>query len=669
MSPDRRGRPLHRRLFPAEIDPRFWILALFLPFLAFALFPDNREEHLRRWLASNRVLRPDQRADLERWLSNDLAILKLPEPIRVNPASLEGALPVVVLDGSIPGVVRDLRGNAAYDPKLDVIFVDRSLLLSSEGELRIDEDFLDFILLHEIGHRALRHQGFASFHERSGATGGGTSLSLSHLQETEADAYALDHLVEILRHGDADPSLAVSRLGDFVEETLLGPFLATRRLSVAAETATHPPLVGRISGLMAGLGRYDGLSARVKNEARIRLAFLRQAEAAIREGLWVEVGFPADLRCGAAAQTPFGAALLLSDGSLALVSASALGKPEDRRRRQTVLPVAARGHEIPNLFFPELNSGSAFWWKDGDLFLLRPYGRLFQANPAQGWQWRQAAEWKTLVGKAIDLAHDPAWTETPTVVATSVRSLHVYEVLSDPLRLRPVAELPWSPTPKDPGVETYEYVGASPEALFFLRTLGDGLEARAEGLYRLPLRTPTGLERIDTSSLEPFLGHASRETLQLSSLGDGMALVVYRPELHQLDVRISEAAFRGPWTSASLKLYDIEVPPQEIPLGFSAGLERVYSIDDSIVVIELDRIGVFAYETPRPSFRLVALTRSPFFSIPVGRLPVVLSAAPGGWRGLLWRILPTGGSDESDWLVRLRPSRVWDLVRAVPRTS
>jgi hypothetical protein len=123
------------------------------------------------------------------------------EPVVLNARFQPGRLHVFTTTPDSRAITHCDLGNAVYDAQLDAVFLDRSLFdsrefetflsstaygsLTSVNDLPFVQTYVRFLLLHELGHRALHRN-------RGGVFDFGSANRAN--QEREADAFALAHL-------------------------------------------------------------------------------------------------------------------------------------------------------------------------------------------------------------------------------------------------------------------------------------------------------------------------------------------------------------------------------------------------------------------------------------------------------------------------------------------
>ena len=149
--------------------------------LAFSSGPGRRRiRAINEAFAAGKLgrLTPPHQEQVERlasWLAHHAGVA---EVVAVNDGVAHGRLNIVVTTPELAALTRCGKGNALYDPDLDTIFVDKSLvwpeeirLIGRRGASSMDsaDEFgfvlsgLSFILAHELGHRQRGSRAAAFF--------------------------------------------------------------------------------------------------------------------------------------------------------------------------------------------------------------------------------------------------------------------------------------------------------------------------------------------------------------------------------------------------------------------------------------------------------------------------------------------------------------------------
>jgi hypothetical protein len=173
------------------------------------------------------------------------------EPVALNTQFHPGRLQVYTTTPTSREVTHCDLGNAVYDAELDAIFLDRNLFdnrnfqtfLSSTAygnvvslnDLPFVQTYVRFLMLHELGHRAL-HRKRGGVFDRGGVR--------SEIQEREADAFALRHL----QAAYAMPQAVSGRVGAGGADLLDLPY---QELSPADRTLAD--LAGMVAGMNLSL--------------------------------------------------------------------------------------------------------------------------------------------------------------------------------------------------------------------------------------------------------------------------------------------------------------------------------------------------------------------------------------------------------------------------------
>ena len=299
-------------------------------FALLAVTSAGRSARLDKWLRSpSATLSSSERLSLEDWLRINLVNTGVLPCIRVNPPAPDPSLRIIVYRDEIPGVFESESVNAAYDPSLDSIFIDRRLIFDEEGHVR-DEGLLEFVLLHELGHRAAGHRGVSHF---SASDSWFSSLLRppSTKEEIEADNYAMEWMIR-LRKGDAKGSAnamdqAVREIDALIEESLLANFLAGNNLGLEQSDAKHPALLWRARSLLHSSPSAPNCPLKVFQEQKEYLDWIENGLSDADNELSARLLAPDRTTFQRGAETPFGAAFLLSDGRIVLTHGTEIGHP------------------------------------------------------------------------------------------------------------------------------------------------------------------------------------------------------------------------------------------------------------------------------------------------------------------------------------------------------
>lgn len=115
---------------------------------------------------------------------------------------------------------------------------------------------LQFILLHELGHRE-QHRGIQSQFDFASASDSGNPISAIQRQlETDADEFALDRLLHLSKQPGGASAAGAGGLEEFMKQFydtmrfgLLGSFLAEANLDLVASSPDHPSFIDRVANL------------------------------------------------------------------------------------------------------------------------------------------------------------------------------------------------------------------------------------------------------------------------------------------------------------------------------------------------------------------------------------------------------------------------------------
>lgn len=154
----------------------------------------------------------------------------------IQSAPQRGRLHFYVSDPTLQWFTRCGRGNAVYDSDLDAVFVDRSLWQPMEltkigqappfvfegARFAFSRTFVEFVLLHELGHRQL--------HRSRAATYDAFVRGASTLQESEADMFA----VNAMKSGYLSGTLGDTDISDELIEAGFAPDLQPDQRAAAA---------------------------------------------------------------------------------------------------------------------------------------------------------------------------------------------------------------------------------------------------------------------------------------------------------------------------------------------------------------------------------------------------------------------------------------------------
>jgi hypothetical protein len=171
------------------------LLAVAVPFLFFNASGDSRKTRILKLLDKGMIggLTGEQTA----MLFNTVTIVKneagIDEPVLINTPFRDGYLHVYTTTPEVQDVTGCGRGNAVYDVKLNAIFIDQSFInpwqqsrlaekLGVPNYLKVMSGYFHYVLLHEMGHRAL-HREEEDLHEER-----------LRQMEDEADDFAFAHL-------------------------------------------------------------------------------------------------------------------------------------------------------------------------------------------------------------------------------------------------------------------------------------------------------------------------------------------------------------------------------------------------------------------------------------------------------------------------------------------
>jgi len=583
----------------------------------------SRAEQLDRWLRGQgqRVLRPSERADYGQRLATILA--RETKAFAVNPSKMgRGRLTIVVYSSVIPGVVANGALNAAYDRRLDAIFIDKALLSP-----RISDDLLRFILLHEIGHRTLHHKGLAHLT----SVPGGRRNAFSHRQELEADQFALQRYMADI---GLTPAAAAERLDETVEDDLLGSFLLANQISAARDSASHPALVDRAFAVFEALAALKELTPDERKRQFLLAAWTKQLLDDTRRHLIGEVIAPGEAPFARGASAPWGALLLLGDGRMAKVKLTQMGGRLD-------LQSSIVGGAFPTpIWIAELNSGSQFWYNRGAAYLLRSAGRLYVAAERNGWRWEAPTVLAELKGSALSIDHRPGNTQCPTVVASKGDHMLLFRLAGSAksLRLVSVADLPW--TVRERGQEgVLRYAGAANDVIGFFASLG-GNENGVLVLYRVHISCNGGPAQIERILVEQ--AGRSVHAAALIDGGKGWALISRPESWHDVQISITTAQgvqVRSLSVPTYLKAAMAKVPLSAKDNAFNGGVGTFAEIAPGILQSNIDSVGTFLIET-RSGKMLVGGggARVAYLSTPVsGPEPVLATPATRAARMYLWR--------------------------------
>lgn len=200
-------------------------------------------------------------------------------PVALNRPFTDGALNVFTTSPAAQEVTGNGRGNALYDAVIDAIFLDLDIVrptrvLPMYGDLQVDEfhpsepgawTYLEFLFLHELGHR-IRHRGiFRTFDLRFGGDD-----DIQQRWEAEADDFALASLEALYTRkriarpsgldsdmldlpyslAPGDPHVVSADLASMVHERNLSLLFSGVPYSPFYSDRAHPTFVDRTLGLV-----------------------------------------------------------------------------------------------------------------------------------------------------------------------------------------------------------------------------------------------------------------------------------------------------------------------------------------------------------------------------------------------------------------------------------
>ena len=608
---------------PSDGALRLAIAAVVGILAVLAVRSNGRTAKLDTWLDSPAArLPPSERQNLEEWINTTLIKSGVIREMHVNPAPRDVGLRLIVYRDEVPGVLSSETFNAAYDPTVDSIFIDRRLVFEDNGTLR-DPGLLEFIILHELGHRALGHRAVSHF-----SSSRSSFFSLlrvpSTQEETAADSYAMEWLIR-LRKTEA-PGISTSmdevvrEIDALIEQSLLGNFLTGNSLGLEQSDATHPALLSRARTLLRSLSMRSDLSPSVLEGQRAYLDWIESALSNADRELSTELLAPDGTQFERATETPFGAAFLLSDGRVVFVRKEDLAY--SRTRSERAIQSQPVGRPVPGIWPPQLNSGSAFWWANDGLYLLMPIGRLFFADSRSGWSWKQVSRLLLPTGiTAVSLSHSPRSTNCPTLIFSGMNAVEVYRLLryQSEHKIDLIAHFKEPPN-NNANRFTFDFAGATSQKLYFWTNAGYRRSPSSQNVYELPVICSEGErvapQRLDLKEIKSFRLYG----IVPFPAGNGFLAI-------EIDVPNGQIIFRFLGTGqqpAMLTLLAHARPPgyQEVPSGFTydfAGVDQAYFLPGGrFLALNVRAWGFYVLDVKERKFVLGgALNRVNLLSTPI----------------------------------------------------
>jgi hypothetical protein len=607
-----------------------------------AITSEGRSEKLDQWLRSGSAgLAPSDRQSLEDWIARTLVSAGVVERVLVNPLARDSSLRIIVYRDQIRGLFESGGINAAYDPALDSIFIDRRLVFDDDGHVR-DEGLLEFVILHELGHRAAGHRGVSHF---NASNSGYFSLLRppSTSEEIEADNYAMAWMIR-LRQGHASgpgdsTDQAVRQLDALIEESLLANLLTGNNLGLEQSDATHPALLWRARSLLQSMSLRPELSPKGFEEQKAYLDWIERDLADANGELSVEVLAPDRTTFQRGAETPFGAAFLLSDGRLVFIRGGEVSIHRSNDRVAIEFPTA--GEPLQGFWPPELNSGSAFWWGNDGLYLLLPIGKLYFADSSSGWRWSRVSTLNLRPGVvAVSLSHRPASTTCPTLIFSGMDSVDVYRLVRS--QERHAIEL--ITTLNEPPIRSanrfnFEFAGSTSQDLYFWTNAGYKRKPSTQNIYEIPgACTGSGkvtprtmvlpdVKQFRLSGIVPFPDGTGFLGIEIDPTGGQVIFHVLAPK--QGSATFALAAHPRPPSY-------LEVPPDST--YDTAAVDEVYFLPGGrFVAMGLRGWGFYVLDLKNRDFALAgALNRVNLLSTPIGGTAAVATTLSGASRVLVW---------------------------------
>ena len=611
--------------------------------LAFlAIISNGRGAKLDAWLASPASnLAPAERHTLEEWVKTKLIQRGIVSEMHVNPGARDRGLRLIVYKDEIPGLFASEASNAAYDPTLDSIFIDRGLVFDDDGTLR-DEALLEFVILHELGHRARRHHGISHFSSRTSSIFP-VLRTPSTQQETEADSYAMDWMIRVRKSAGSASAVStdevVRELDSVIEGSLLGSLLSGNSLGLEQSDIAHPALLSRARTLLDSLSLQAGLSQAVLQEQRAYLSWIETALSDARGELSAELLAPNGTKFERGTETPFGAAFVLSDGRLLLV------RKEDvissRSAEGPAMHFEPVGKPVPGIWPPQLNSGSSFWWGNGGLYLLMPIGRLFFADRSSDWSWKQVSKLSLPpdIG-AVSLSHRPSSTECPTLIFSGGDAVEAYRLVrsGNQHKIELIARLN-EPALESKGHYTFDFGGSTRRQLYFWTNAGSHRLPSSQNIWELPVVCSGSAKgsprRLDITEIKTFRLYG---LVPLPSENGFLAVEVDVPN-GQLVFHFLERG-KGA-TTFSLKANARPPGYQSLPSEWIydfAGVDQVYFLSGNrFVAVNVHGWGFYVLDLKSRKFVLGgAFNRMNLVHTPIGGTTALATTVSGTSRIVIW---------------------------------
>ena len=200
----------------------------FVSCILFLIFGSNRGKNRTQTIGdqirSGNIgqLSAERRIYLAEVIKQVMLAANISPQVSINSGTELDGLHVYTVSSNVESLTGCGRGNAIYDASLDAIFIDENLVnpqdflsLGEEtdhsnsitvNDLISQKTYLIFILLHELGHRALHRNLQATFD---------TTKSASRARELEADEYAVTILERTLQQPNSLNSMLAAEKGPF----------------------------------------------------------------------------------------------------------------------------------------------------------------------------------------------------------------------------------------------------------------------------------------------------------------------------------------------------------------------------------------------------------------------------------------------------------------------
>jgi hypothetical protein len=371
-----------------------------------------RKDKLNEWLHAQSLENQPDKQRLEKWLSDiDTRVMEVNQ-VSVNPAQLGDVLTFVVYSDSIPGVIPHASFNAAYDKALNVIFLDSGLLRLVDSEDAIHGDqLLLFLILHELGHRHHKHKGL----RRAVPENDEIIWTGSKQQEIEADNYALAQYFSIVGAEKANQEKWVQANFEFqlfLEDAVLGDFLGLTTAGLQTQHLTHPNILERADHLVQALIDSNKGYPSIQASHQATLNWLVSAQRDAKAYLVAEIALPEHTVAARISSNNNGLVALLGSGRVAAFDRDTFVEAKESETKIASSRLLTKDAHIETEWpLLELTSGSVFWHRNNEIFLIRPWGNLYVLSEQTNWAWLQLPKIRYLEDTAVNNDHIPSRME------------------------------------------------------------------------------------------------------------------------------------------------------------------------------------------------------------------------------------------------------------------